>query len=304
MFITAKVKILMLSVAALLPACATAQTASVMAHPVQIGLTSDLRPADISARNADPLLSMCSHRNNDTSGVAGLVAFGLNFLFEEVLEAFTRSRADRIESLTETFAGVRNYVSFSARANGPNVAPMEMDCLVVDQTNSTDQGTTFRSTFIFGVLPVGETAIALQPLFAQVNETSANARVGRNESRNVSAQLGLTLSAVTGGNCAADERNCAPAEVVLLGAPQFAFRNLAPGVALTCLSQGEAGCASMSGQSPAFPIARAGTPTSIGGLASLTSVTAPDARLRQQMWERHRAALLDLLNSTAADLVE
>jgi hypothetical protein len=234
---------------------------------------------------------------------ASLLSFGINLLLDEMLEAINRARTARVESLTDSFAGVRNFESLQPPAS-PITVPAKLDCIAIDQIESGADGTVYRSSFVFGLVRIGETAVALQPLLARVTQTTANARVGRRESRNINAQLGLTLNAIVGGQCGPHENSCAPGEIVALGAPQFVFRNLEPGVTVSCLSIDDPGCARMSGQSAAFPMPSATTPVSVGGLVSITSVTLADANLRQQMWERHRDALLELLKGAATSITD
>lgn len=278
-------------------ATASAATVAPPAEPqtqAAIWLSSERTAADVAARNGMAMPEICSQRSNQTAGFAGILAFAFNFLFTEALEAISRAELARVKSLTDEFGALRNFASFA-----PEATATQRDCLVVEQRASIASDSDVHSVFIFAIEPVGDTGIALQPVMARVNATPVNRRA-RNP--NVNVQLALSFGALVGGNCPSDEANCAAAELTTLGNPQFNFTNLVPGQSFVCEAQAgrQTGCDNMSGVSAAIPIARANTPTTIGAAVTVTSVTLANAKARQDMWERHRAALLDALNGVVS----
>lgn len=267
---------------------------------VHIGLTSAATAADLSSSFGADLTGTCQVRGNETSLAATLVTFGLNLLVEEIMEAINRARLERLRSLTENYSGVANFADFA-----PRQVSFEgvRDCLTVEQVEADGTGaTTSRSSFLFTIDRIGTTAIALTPVAARVNDTSANDRA--RGTQNVSVQVNLNLAALVGGNCATTELNCKPAKQVVLGAPEFAFANLVPGTTLLCTNGDSSGCGKMSAQSIAIPIARSGTPTTVAGMVSIVSDTLEREQDRQAMWERHREALQEMLTEAAGTLVD
>ncbi len=275
-----------------------AQTRPAPIPQTSLWLSSERTASENQARTGFDIPAVCRTGSAQTSGFTAILAFALNFLFTEVAEAISNRELARVKALTDEYGALRNFRSFD-----PAATIGQRDCLIVEQRADVTANSAVRSLFVFAVEPVGDTAIALQPVLARVNATPFS---GRAAGANVNVQLALSLGALVGGNCPRDEANCAPAEPETLGNPQFNFTNLTQGQSWLCEGAGGRtdGCAKMSGQSAAMPIARIDTPTTIGAAVTVTSVTLANATARQEMWERHRAALLEALNGAVSGLTD
>ena len=224
-------------------------------------------------RREDPIINPCRSAETQVAPwLVPLVLFGVK-LFGSVVERHLSQReAQRIESMSRTYAQVRAEESFPVQAAGPR-----MRCLIVDRVSQSSGSFTSGAIYVLALRPVGRTAFTVEPLGGRIDRTPIQLRPRRN-------QLNATLS-VTFQSVAPDSSGTQ--ELVTLPAYSMTFRDL------TLSNDRNNIVRPPARRSAVMPIVRNGeVPTSVA-----VAVTESDASLEQVKQEialeqANRAALL------------
>lgn len=253
----------------------------------------------------------CTPQSREIGAAALIFGFVINALLEEAMEAINAAKLRRIKSLTKSYGAFRNFKDFFSADTvfnldngGRTGANRQTDCIVVEHRADASETAATNAIYVFGVGQSGNSrAMAFTPLMAMVNSTSANANARRN--RNIDVHVAFALSAIVSA-CENGTTTCGRTQSVVLGTPEFNFGDLTPGTPYLCEAGDgrQTGCEKLGPATAFMPMAPADTPNTIAAAVSVTSVTLEDAQAEQEMWERHRGALLELLQGFAGKLTE
>ena len=228
--------------------------------------------------------------------LAPLLLFVANIFFQEGLELLTRREERRLESYTHGYGARRNLDGLEALAPTPD-APQSR-CLAVERW----KGDELQSRFIFGLRSVTQADFFVRPLYARIVASPVTDPAGV-DTVNTTVMLGFT--AIVTDRCPGGG-DCGVRRAEIIGSPSFSFRNLtAGGDAVSCWSADNPGCATLGEDSALLP-RPLGTPAPITLAATVTEVSTRlrRAKLRQAIWERQRANLLEALNAVVKGALE
>jgi hypothetical protein len=224
----------------------------------------------VQRRQSDPIFDRCRAAEAQTPAVlVPLILFGVKLFGSVVERHLAAEEAQRLASLSRTFAQVRADAEFPMSQTGP-----QFRCLVIDRGTIAGGEYTPGAVYVLGLRRVGgSSAFTIEPIAARMDVSAIAARA-RPERMNTS--ISLTLQSIVPNSAGNNEQFSSPVYSV-------SFEGLTLGQAKQPPSR----------RSPVMPIPRSqAVPTSIA--VAVTESHSSLDRVKQQiaLEQANRAALL------------